>query len=193
MTTRETISLWFDRGVKGGHTNMAIFCDTFDMTDYPIFITADSMEEVQAEVAALGDRLMEVYSLDPATKDHQMGMHRAFNYGIPEKEVPLVSDPQDVFEIPSRGVHGTPLSEGGPSKPKPKAGAYLIASGIGRNQTRLIHANSMAQAQREAYMEDGFGKLCVQADDVMLCQHAKIVLQRAGFTDEEINMFRDHV
>jgi hypothetical protein len=80
-TSKETLSLWFDQGVRNGFTHMIVFCDTFDWEDYPVYTT--SATEARAEVAnthgADMTKVMEVYNLQK-DKAAQMAEHRAFNY-----------------------------------------------------------------------------------------------------------------
>lgn len=76
--TRADIEGWFDSGVAQGATHMIVKCDTFDWSDYPVYVTPD--EDVHERDEGNKDRTMEVYLLDPARKAEQMVMHRAFVY-----------------------------------------------------------------------------------------------------------------
>lgn len=37
-TTREDITGWLHRGQEKGATHMIVVCDTFDWSDYPVFV-----------------------------------------------------------------------------------------------------------------------------------------------------------
>jgi len=77
--TYQDIASWFDEGAAKGATHLAVFCDTWDWTDYPVFITATDAEDAKKQIAAQQDRLMEVYHLG-SDKRRQMREHRAFHY-----------------------------------------------------------------------------------------------------------------
>ena len=76
-TTRADLSRWFDAGVEQGATHMIVVCDTFDWSDYPVYVAKN--ENVREKARENMQKVMEVYSL---TKDKtaQLGEHRAFNY-----------------------------------------------------------------------------------------------------------------
>lgn len=79
MTTRETISRWFDEGVEQGATHMIVACDTFDHQDYPVYISdADDVRKKEAELNGQSmTKVMEIYSMS-VSKAEQLEMHRAF-------------------------------------------------------------------------------------------------------------------
>lgn len=65
-----------------GFSHMAIFCDTYDWDDYPVYIEKGT--DPQAYVQKYMEdhemqRLMEVYSRNH-TLEEQMGERRAFHY-----------------------------------------------------------------------------------------------------------------
>ncbi len=81
MTSKDTLSSWFDRGVAQNATHMIVVCDTFDYDDYPVYVTSDQdvrVEEAYYKKASM-QRVMEVYNLK-MDKQVQMSAHRAFNY-----------------------------------------------------------------------------------------------------------------
>jgi hypothetical protein len=82
-TTKETISNWFDEGIKRGATNMIIVCDSYDHIDYPVYISPDqSVRDVETEYKNgkhSMQRIMEIYSLR-GDKNSQMNEYRAFHY-----------------------------------------------------------------------------------------------------------------
>lgn len=81
MTSKATIGGWFDRGVTEGATHLIVVCDTFDHSDYPVFVkTGEDAREIADKYSGKNmQRVMEVYnlSMDKAT---QMEQSRAFNY-----------------------------------------------------------------------------------------------------------------
>lgn len=77
--TKDDLRRWFDVGVKGGASHMAVFMDITDYGDYPVYIDILDAGRVREIVAAHGDRLMEVYDLR-MDREAQMAEHRAFHY-----------------------------------------------------------------------------------------------------------------
>lgn len=80
-TSVATLSGWFDEGVAQGATHMVVVCDTYDWTDYPVYVTVDQdvRKVAEANNGPNMTRLMEVYNLS-MSKAAQMAQHRAFNY-----------------------------------------------------------------------------------------------------------------
>ncbi len=80
-TTREDITGWLHRGQEKGATHMLVVCDTFDWSDYPVFIMLgqDARKLADANNGPNMTKLMEVYklSMDWAT---QLNERRSFNY-----------------------------------------------------------------------------------------------------------------
>lgn len=81
MTTRQEISVWFDRGLAQKATHMIVVCDTFDWDDYPVYVRADKdVREVAKEYDGKNmQKIMEVYDLR-LDKAMQLAEHRAFHY-----------------------------------------------------------------------------------------------------------------
>lgn len=82
MTTRQEIASWYDEGVSQGATHMAVFCDTFDNDDYPVYVRPgeDPHEVVDRTEGQPMTRLMEVYWLG-GDKVSQLSASRTVNYG----------------------------------------------------------------------------------------------------------------
>lgn len=62
--TRDDLRAWFLRGQQEETlTHMVILCDTFDMSDYPVYV--ESKEEAMAYMGPLDNmrKVMEVYNL----------------------------------------------------------------------------------------------------------------------------------
>jgi hypothetical protein len=64
MTTTKELRKWYDLGVAKNAAYMAIWTDTFDYTDFPVYYK--TKEEAQAEINKDGEnmqKVMEVYDL----------------------------------------------------------------------------------------------------------------------------------
>lgn len=82
--TRLDIQRWFETGKKDGATHLIVACDTFDHSDYPVYIgDGQDGEDVHAKEEELRDkpmtRVVEVYSLSQ-DMESQLNQDRAFNY-----------------------------------------------------------------------------------------------------------------
>lgn len=81
--TRAEISAWFDKGVERKATHLAVFCDTFDHEDYPVYITTGDTGEARRAVEEHSKnkmvKLVEVYHLG-SDKETQMAERRAHHY-----------------------------------------------------------------------------------------------------------------
>ena len=79
-TSKESIKQWLSRTEKG-QTRMIVFCDTYDHSDYPVYVNED--EDVKEIIKKRDGRnmcqLMEVYNLSMDI-EKQLDEHRAFNY-----------------------------------------------------------------------------------------------------------------
>lgn len=80
--SREDIRDWFRAGVQQGATHMLVMCDTFDWSDYPVFVQPD--QDVRTIVNERNgnnmQQLMEVYDLKQS-ETSQVDTHaRQFNY-----------------------------------------------------------------------------------------------------------------
>ena len=77
--TKADIRSWLDEGRKKCATHVVVACDTFDWSDYPVFVMPG--EDAKKKASNLGEmqRLMEVYNL-ALDLESQLGEHRAFNY-----------------------------------------------------------------------------------------------------------------
>lgn len=79
--TRYNIERWFEMGKKNGATHMIVVCDTFDNSDYPVYVAIDAdvhaVEEEHADRSMA--KIVEVYSLS-MDMETQLNQDRAFNY-----------------------------------------------------------------------------------------------------------------
>lgn len=79
MTTVADLSKWFQRGVGQNSDYMIVVCDTYDYTDYPVYVDAGEFEEKYKEYKeASMQRIMEVYNLS-SDMEEQLSQRRAFN------------------------------------------------------------------------------------------------------------------
>lgn len=83
MTTKSEIQYWFENSYLINPTHMAVFMDTFDYEDYPVYIQAVDEDDARQQIHAKQDRLMEVYSYALPIED-QLNVQRAFNYTMKE-------------------------------------------------------------------------------------------------------------
>lgn len=80
-TTRERIRTWLIKGKEQGATHVVVVCDTFDHSDYPIYVMLDQKvrEVVESNDGTNMKKVMEVYNLEMDIED-QLDEHRALNY-----------------------------------------------------------------------------------------------------------------
>lgn len=78
-TTKDDIRRWLERGKEGGASHMVVCCDTFDRSDYPVYV--QTAEAAHAKVKSPGEmqKVMEVYKLD-LDWDAQLAERRAFHF-----------------------------------------------------------------------------------------------------------------
>lgn len=79
--TLQNISEWFDRGVKEKATHMIVVCDSFDYSDYPVYVKKgqDVIEIQKIQDNKEMQRVIEVYNLSK-NKIEQLNQTQAFNY-----------------------------------------------------------------------------------------------------------------
>jgi hypothetical protein len=80
-TTREDITSWLHRGREKGATHVLVVCDTFDWSDYPVFVMPgeDARAIADKNNGPNMTKLMEVYKLDMDWHT-QLSERRSFNY-----------------------------------------------------------------------------------------------------------------
>lgn len=81
-TTQDEISAWFDAGVTKGATHMIVVCDTFDYTDYPVYVSkGESAQEKfnQNNGRPNMTKAMECYALWKP-KQSQLTQRRTFDF-----------------------------------------------------------------------------------------------------------------
>jgi len=86
-SSKKDIEVWFDQGVKQDDTHMIIICDTFDWSDYPIYVKkGQKVEEiVDLQNGNNMQKVVEVYDLKQ-DKMEQINQKVAMNF-IPQKSV----------------------------------------------------------------------------------------------------------
>lgn len=80
-TTVDDIRTWLVEAKRQKATHMIVVCDTFDFTDFPVYVMlGEDVRKIAAEHRD-GDmkKLMEVYSLSKDIET-QLAETRAFNY-----------------------------------------------------------------------------------------------------------------
>lgn len=79
-TTREDIRGWLDRAERKGATHMIVATDTFDWSDYPVFVMPgeDPASEIEQLRNAPMSKVMECYRLASPWAD-QLAEQRAFH------------------------------------------------------------------------------------------------------------------
>jgi hypothetical protein len=80
-TTKEDISSWIKLGQDQGATHLIVVCDTWDYTDYPVYVMPT--EDVHTQYTHYNgpnmQRVMEVYNLQKEI-DFQINAHRALEF-----------------------------------------------------------------------------------------------------------------
>lgn len=79
-TTKAEIRAWFIHGKKQGATHLVVCCDTFNYTDFPIYVGKGEDPLNTANLARTDMlRVMEVYALH-LDMEAQLAEYRAFHY-----------------------------------------------------------------------------------------------------------------
>lgn len=81
-TSKADIREWLKRGKKEGATHMVVVCDTYDHTDYPVFVKTAEDAKKRADAPGEMQRVMEVYALH-LDWETQLAEHRAFHFDPP--------------------------------------------------------------------------------------------------------------
>jgi hypothetical protein len=81
MTSRAEIAVWFNSGVRHGATHLIVVCDTYDWSDYPVYVGPDEdfWERHDGHNGTNMQQVMEVYDLS-MDMESQLAEHRAFHY-----------------------------------------------------------------------------------------------------------------
>jgi len=80
-TTKQDIAYWFKEGAEEGATHMIVVCDTFDWSDYPVYVKeGENVKEIENKYHGKDmQKVMEVYNLKKPMKP-QLEEIRSFNY-----------------------------------------------------------------------------------------------------------------
>jgi hypothetical protein len=80
-TTKQDIREWLEQGKGSGVTHVIVVCDTYDWTDYPVFVMEgeDVRTRMREYDGANMQKVMEVYNLS-MDMETQLDEHRALNY-----------------------------------------------------------------------------------------------------------------
>ncbi|MCK9437416.1 MAG: hypothetical protein M0Q12_09430 [Synergistaceae bacterium] len=79
--SRQTIEKWFKAGLAQEASHMIVVCDTYDWTDYPVYVSQGQDPKgikLHYNRAAM-QRVMEVYNLN-MDMEIQLNQYRSFNY-----------------------------------------------------------------------------------------------------------------
>jgi hypothetical protein len=80
--TRDDLRAWFLRGQQEETlTHMVILCDTFDMSDYPVYVESKerALEYMGTTILPEGHKVMEVYNLH-RDMEEQLAAYRAWYF-----------------------------------------------------------------------------------------------------------------
>lgn len=80
-TSRDDITQWLHQGQAKGATHMIVVCDTFDWSDYPVFVMPgqDARQIAKQNDGPNMTKLMEVYKLSDDWQT-QLDQRRCHNY-----------------------------------------------------------------------------------------------------------------
>lgn len=83
-TSRDDLRGWFIEGVELKATHMIVVCDTFDYSDYPVYVApTENVREVEAAhqlSAGNMQRVVEIYRLDMDMDKQINSLTRVNNY-----------------------------------------------------------------------------------------------------------------
>jgi hypothetical protein len=82
METREEMfERWWNRGTELGASHMIVVCDTFDHSDYPVYVQpGEDVRKAYDDYNGKNmQRVMEVYSYS-RSKESQFAEHRAMHF-----------------------------------------------------------------------------------------------------------------
>lgn len=78
-TTKEDIRRWLQRCNKDGCSHMAVMCDTFDWSNYPVGTYSEKEARELYDKPGEMQKVIEVYDLS-LDWDEQLSKHRVFNF-----------------------------------------------------------------------------------------------------------------
>lgn len=78
-TTRDDIRRWLDRAIKKGASHMVVMCDTYDWSDYPVFVMPG--EDPKSKLGGAMQKPMECYDLSLDIND-QLAERRANHWDM---------------------------------------------------------------------------------------------------------------
>lgn len=82
QTTRADLEEWFKQGLKKKATHMIIACDTFDNSDYPVYVKNNENVIERVNDYSKPEKMsivVEVYNLS-MDMNKQLNEYRSFNY-----------------------------------------------------------------------------------------------------------------
>lgn len=80
IATREDIKRWLDDGIEMKSTHMIVVCDTFDHSDYPVYVSSDLDVNEVVKMYNNNDMqtIMEVYNFSMDIQK-QLDQERVYN------------------------------------------------------------------------------------------------------------------
>ena len=81
-TSKDDIREWFKSGVRQEATHLVVICDTFDYTDYPVYILPgqDARKKVFDRDGKNMEKIMEVFDLSKDVEEQITGDRYVRNY-----------------------------------------------------------------------------------------------------------------
>lgn len=90
-TSKQQIEEWFNIGREKKATHMFVICDSFDHSDYPVYVMrGESPSQVQAQTCRPNNmqRLMECYALHKDFDQQKKLGKRAMDFDVPPLKPP---------------------------------------------------------------------------------------------------------
>lgn len=78
MTSKADIRRWLGEAETKRASHMLVICDTFDWSDYPVYVFSAEEAATLAETPGEMQKIMEIYSLS-LDLESQLNEHRARN------------------------------------------------------------------------------------------------------------------
>ena len=95
MTSKQEISAWFDEGIKQKATHLIVVCDSYDHSDYPVYVEiGQNAKSITDEYNAKSmQRVIEVYNL---SMDKQFQLDERTAYNILPFNPPVNTNTEDI-------------------------------------------------------------------------------------------------
>lgn len=116
MTSQADLSRWFDEGVARGATHMIVVCDTYDWTDYPVYVSGGDPQIVfNANNGPNMTKAMECYALWKPKDAQIKTLGRIRDFDLPGPPIPTTNsqeraNPSSSLAEPLQGAHAPPCT-----------------------------------------------------------------------------------